>query len=641
MYFLKLVSLYLVSIFVVTSFNVNARQEVQVDSLMIELNAAVSADEKFFFLEELYYHWLNNNYDSADVYAGKYHQLAIDEGNKKNESIGLNYKGIVYDYRKDVEAASELYNQALEIRKELGDERLIGNSLSNLGALYFHNGDYTKASDYYFRSLDIREKIQDSVGLSQSYNNLGILFRNQNEYEKALEYYSKSAELKQEIGRRYSAMYTLLNIGSLYIFMEEYENAVSVSEEALLIAEEYQDKVSIASLKLNIGSAKSSLKNYSEARILLKQGIEALEEMNEYSSAFEGYTMLITTYLEENDISEALKYVNEVKTRQEFFKEPARIQEFYNIASRVYMEAGDYKQALQMKLDEAIIKDSLFNVSSKNELLELETKYQLSEKDRELFALNAENDIRELEISRSNLVRNFSLFLALVLIGVTIYGRRNAQVRNQLNKKLTTSLAEKELLMKEVHHRVKNNLQIISSLLNIQSRRTEHESAAVALQESKNRVQSMALIHQSLYQKDNITNVKVKEYIEQLLDTLMNSFGVEEKVTLKTDIQNLELEVDLIIPLGLIINELVTNVIKYAFDEEGGDLIVTLNEFKDILRLEVADNGKGINSSELRNQSFGMSMVESLSKKLKADLVISSETGTSIQLDIKDYKRVS
>ena len=620
---------------------ISAQQVVALDSLVLGLEDATSESDIFYYLEEIYYYWLNNNYDSAEVYANKYHQFAVDVGNRKNESIGLNYIGIVYDYRKDFTAASSYYSQALEIRKELGDRRLIGNSLSNLGALYYHAGDIDKAMDYYFRAIEIREEIQDSSGLSQSYNNIGILLRNQGEYEQALDYYLKSADLKKELGREYSAMYTMLNMGSLYIFMKEYENAISISEEALNIAEKYQDRGSVATLKINIGSANTSLKRFKEAESLLHEGIETLEEIGEYAIAFEGQTMLLTNYLGEGNIEKALNTVQLIKADLHGDYDLAKLQEFYNVASRTYQENGDYESALEMKLSESEIKDSLFDVTSKQALLELETKYQLSEKEKELDLLATENNLKEVEISRSNIIRNFSFFVAFLLIVIIFYGARNARIRERLNKQLGASLEAKELLMKEIHHRVKNNLQIISSLLNIQSRRSEDETTSTALQESKNRVQSMALIHQSLYQKENITSVEVKEYIEQLLDTLMNSFGVEDNIELKTNIQDLELDVDTTIPLGLIINELVTNVVKYAFGKEGGKLSVSLNEFEDTLRLEVADNGKGIDAANLANESFGMNMVETLAQKLKGELSINSDSGTVVRLDIKEYRRAS
>lgn len=632
---------FLLLLFLLVTAQAYAQQEIDLDSLHFGLQSSSTEEDTFYFLEEIYYFWINNNYDSADVYAKKYYDFSVKVGNKKNESNGLNYIGIVFDYREDVPNAIDYYSQALEIRRELSDKRLIGNSLSNIGALYYHAGDYSKASVFYFDALAIREEIQDSSGLSQSYNNLGILLKNQGENEQALGYYLRSANLKKEIGREYSAMYTMLNIGSLYIQMEEYENAIRISEEALEIAEKYQDQASSASLKLNIGSALSSLNRFQEAEEKLIEGINELNDIGETSSELQGFIMLINNYMMAGNISKAEEYVSLIEQRESEITEPNIKQQFYQIGVNVFLTSNKFREAYEYKVKEGELKDSLFSETSKKALLELEAQYQLSEKDQELEVLESKNTLNEVQISKANIVRNYSIFLALLLIAVIVVIYRNNQIRVQLNKKLQKNLDEKEILMKEIHHRVKNNLQIVSSLLNIQSRASTDESASSALKESKNRVQSMALIHQRLYQKDNITSVKVEEYIGQLLETLVNSFGLEDRVKLIIDIEDLELDVDTTIPLGLIINELVTNAVKYAFNyDEQGELSVILKEIDNTLRLQIKDNGKGF-SLDKQTASFGMNLVEMLSKKLEAELTVSNDNGTSVQLDIKNYKKAS
>tara|TARA_R110002096_G_scaffold97694_19_gene217811 strand:- start:12250 stop:14175 length:1926 start_codon:yes stop_codon:yes gene_type:complete len=621
------------------SINVVAQQETSIDTLNVKLHTASTDDDTFHFLEEIYYYWLNNNYDSADVYAEKYYEFANQVGDLKKVSIGLNYIGIVFDYREDVATASEYYNNALKIRREIGDKRLIGNSLSNIGALYYHAGDYTKASNYYYEALAIREEIQDSSGLSQSYNNLGILLKNQGETVLALDYYLRSAQLKKAIGREYSAMFTMMNIGSLYIQMEEYDNAISISKEALLIAETYQDHSSIGALQLNIGSALSSLNKFKEAEELLNKGIEELRKVGESSHEIEGYVMLANNYLKKGDYSEAEQAIESISRREQEILEPTIEQKFYQTAVNVFSAKKDYRKAFEYKVKEGVIKDSLFNKNTKNALLELETKYKLSEREQELEILSTENALKVVQVSKANIVRNYTIFLALLLVVVLIVMYKNRLIRERLNQKLEKNLAEKEILMKEIHHRVKNNLQIISSLLNIQSRQTMDESTSLVLKESKNRVQSMALIHQSLYQKENITSVRIEEYVNKLVQTLTNSFGIEDRINMSVDIQDIELDVDTTIPLGLIINELVTNAVKYAFDDvEKGELSITLKERDHTLILQITDNGKGFNLEDT-SASFGMNLVEMLSTKLEAELSVENKNGSCIQLVIKKYRK--
>lgn len=149
--------------------------------------------------------------------------------------------------------------------------------------------------------------------------------------------------------------------------------------------------------------------------------------------------------------------------------------------------------------------------------------------------------------------------------------------------------------MKEIHHRVKNNLQIISSLLDLQSLTIQDAQASEAVKESRNRVHSMALIHQNLYNEGNIKGIQIENYINHLAENLFQSYNIQPgKVKLKTDIEQIDLDVDTVIPIGLILNELLSNSLKYAFtNKEAGIILVKLKQLNGSLLLEVKDNGAG------------------------------------------------
>ncbi|MFT4536444.1 MAG: two-component sensor histidine kinase [Saprospiraceae bacterium] len=153
----------------------------------------------------------------------------------------------------------------------------------------------------------------------------------------------------------------------------------------------------------------------------------------------------------------------------------------------------------------------------------------------------------------------------------------------------------------------------------------------------------MALIHQNLYSEDNLTGINVKSYLEKLIEGLFNSYNInKDKVTLGLYIEDIELDVDLVIPLGLIANELVTNALKHAFTEQDqGKIIVALSTDKDGLKSTVKDNGKGIettlNIEEM--ESFGFQMIYAFKEKLQAELLIENKNGTSVNLIIKDFQK--
>ncbi|KAA9333802.1 two-component regulator propeller domain-containing protein [Adhaeribacter soli] len=196
---------------------------------------------------------------------------------------------------------------------------------------------------------------------------------------------------------------------------------------------------------------------------------------------------------------------------------------------------------------------------------------------------------------------------------------------------------EKEILLKEVHHRVKNNLQIITSLLNLQSRHVTDPAALHTLREIKDRIKSISMLHQRLYQREELSCIDLAEYVQTLCRSLFASYGVrEDHVRLEFDIPTLYLDIDTALTLGLIVNELVSNTLKYAFPEhrKGTLLIELLRITETDYTLTISDDGTGLpdNFEEKMAASFGLQLVSSLVKKLHGKLRFYSEGGTQIRL---------
>lgn len=208
-------------------------------------------------------------------------------------------------------------------------------------------------------------------------------------------------------------------------------------------------------------------------------------------------------------------------------------------------------------------------------------------------------------------------------------------------KQIKDALKEKEILLKEVHHRVKNNLQVISSILNLQSSYVSDENTLNILRESQNRIKSMAFIHESLYQNKDFAQIKFSEYVVNLANNLVQSYGLNNKlIDLKLDIDEVFINLDDSIPCGLIINELVSNALKYAFtDKKQGEIEIKVKNKSEYMYLSVADNGKGLpNNFSIENtQTLGLQLVSSLCEQLNAQLKFSSNQGkgTCFKIEFK------
>lgn len=211
--------------------------------------------------------------------------------------------------------------------------------------------------------------------------------------------------------------------------------------------------------------------------------------------------------------------------------------------------------------------------------------------------------------------------------------------RKKSIEQIESSLKEKEVLLREIHHRVKNNLQIISSMLNLQTNYITDEKSLLIFEESRNRVRSMALIHEKLYQNESLSSLNIKDYIVELVNYLMNSYRTNSRVGAMINISDIYLNTDTAIPLGLIINEIVSNSLKYAFpDDRRGKISIKLTSFNnEKFQMIIEDDGIGLpeNFDINKTNTLGLQLVSSLVTQLDGEIKVFSEGGTKYQIDFR------
>ena len=274
---------------------------------------------------------------------------------------------------------------------------------------------------------------------------------------------------------------------------------------------------------------------------------------------------------------------------------------------------------------------SIFEITRISERLKLE----LVERQRAQELLNKYKDELEQRVRQ----RTADLTEANRQLTGEIEERRRAE------KLLESSLHEKEVLLKEIHHRVKNNLQVIQSMLKLQANQVKDPAVMVALKDSQNRVQSMALIHEKLYQSVNLANIDFAEYIQSLISFLNRSYNSSQKqVNLRVQAEPLSLYIDMAVPCGLIVNELVSNALKHAFpDGNGGEVAIQLKaEENGRVELVVSDNGVGIPEGvDIWNSpSLGLQLVNALVNQLDGDLQFDSSQGTRFTISFSNSQPV-
>ena len=410
------------------------------------------------------------------------------------------------------------------------------------------------------------------------------------------------------------------------------------------------NEFTIGLIEGNIGQSLMELNQFDKAIPLLKKDVASSKNIKNFHNAAISQLEISKCYLALNKLELSKSYLDSAKSLLvdiDDYKTQLNLIKQYAI---YYDKTGAYKMAIDYYGKYIVFKDSIESKNNLRELLLAQVANQVSE--REAVITESQKNIREknAEVSKQKTFRNALIFCGLILIIVIVFmivQLKRANTQKQLleikNKQIETrneiidkSLSEKDLLIKEVHHRVKNNLQIISSLLKLQSAKTTNLEIQNSLGEAQDRINSMALLHQLLYRNNQMTSLLFNEYLESLINQISGSFSLTKKnITIQSHLIELELDLDTAIPLGLITNELMSNAYKHAFNGKDGIIKVELSKLvKNTYQLKVSDNGQGLAADFdlTSSDSLGLDIVAILSEQINAELKIYNDNGAHFEI---------
>lgn len=533
---------------------------------------------------------------------------------------------------------STLYHnqKALQFYKEAGDREMTARIYNNISADYSRGEDYEASINSIMSAIEIYEELDDRVGVVTGYKNLGFQYGIYGQHEKAVEYSERAMKEFEQLEEHALFTYASVNILSSYNYLGMEEKALAVAAKCLEIVKSKVPEEVFVEMKTHANRHETylKLKRYDEALADAERAYAiALREIGEDGARYYrleiGNVLRLTGKCEEALPHLQAAYDRYQEMRRFNFKDP------YEFLADCHEKLGNYDKALDLIKRVSSINEEFYEGSMKNLESELVIKYETGKKDQAI----AERDSK---LEQTKKVQYLTIGIAgtlgLLLLTLLYFFRKNGQT----NQELAEKNKENELLLKEIHHRVKNNLQTISSLLNLQSESISDKNALNAVQESKNRVASMAMIHQKLYQGENLAAIEMKDYFKTIGSAIIDSFGKKAKqVSLDVEMGQIELDVDTAVPIGLITNELITNSLKYAFDEEnGGKIKISLSKEKDELyKLEISDNGTGLTSEEENSSGFGTLLVQLLSTQLNGQLKKKSNNGTVVSLSFRDQEK--
>lgn len=592
--------LFFISLFLLSFYGFS-----QIDSVLVKVSKLPSNQEKLSLLyQQITAKWFSDT-QAILTYSKVYDSIALLEREPIYKARAYNYKGISHYLLKEHDLAIEFYLKALRILELGSNYEDLTTVYNNLAACYKIRKDFINTEKYYLKSLEVSQKANLDKFKAVSWNNLSMLYTENKMYDKADTMLIKAINYYKEANNNINLGIAYLNYGNLKIEKNEYAEAITSYNEAKKYVEKNQIPLLHAVSQTGIGIAFTKQDKMPLALNPLLEGVEISKEINHQEQLLESY----------------------------------------NALAEYYAKTKKFKEAYNLSIESQKLKDSVLSAQQDKNMAEALTKFETEKKDSELKFLKLETEKKEQQKQLYLVIAFLGVLITAIVSFFLFKSKRRRVLLNKQKVLLETAIDDKNVLLKETHHRVKNSFQMVASLLFLQSRTLTDVEAKKALDEARNRVHSMAIIHQKLYTKNQLAGVDTKEYFEDLVDSICKSYNETSKSLTKTlDIQSIILSIETITLIGLILNELITNVLKHAFEgdvEKNDTLHVVFKENSNELLLKVIDNGIGINKKRDHN-SFGLKLIDSLIKNLKANISFTSKKnkGTEVVLNISKYEKL-
>ncbi|MVM41813.1 tetratricopeptide repeat protein [Spirosoma sp. HMF3257] len=583
----------------------------------------------------------------------------------------------LYKELSDLHQIQENYALALsELQSALRLFRAIGHTdlatvYDLLGFVSAKLGDYKEGLAYGLMAVRAAEASKDSsLTLCTIYNRVGLTYYGLSQFKQAKIYYQKSLAIALKYNNNAYILHLVGNLSDLLLQQRKPREALNFLRQK---SQQYPPTTAESALLVDfrLVTIYAGLNQFKQAQAYCDQTLELLANKGIGSlGRARIYQAVINFFIQSRQFQQARRYlaINELRCQQNgsIMALAKNHLQWFKLDST----QANYIPAIRHYERYKVLQDSLLNTTKSRQIAQLEIEFESEKKDQNLKlsqqsiqALTKQSLLQQTQLQQEQTIRNGIIagtIMLILLLGLS-YNRYHLKQQsnklleakqleiNQKNESLQKAvhdqehlLREREWMLREIHHRVKNNLQIITSLLHSQSTYLKDQAALAAIRESQNRVHAMALIHQKLYQTNRLSSIPMAEYINEIVDYLMSTFDLNAGIKKQIDVSPVDLDVTVAVPLGLIINEAITNSLKYAFPlRQTGMIYIELKRLDyQSYWLLISDDGIGFPTdlNPNRSRTLGMSLIRGLSKQLGGKLEISQINGVQISLIFSEVK---
>jgi two-component sensor histidine kinase len=616
----------------------------------------------------LYHPYVNGSTDERINHLKKAIALYRQVSDNENLSVVLNALGYLQVVKNNLKESRSSIMESLQLQLRMAFPYT--HYSTNFYALLLELEDkLPEALKYALDAVKTATSLHDSLIYPYCYARPGEIYYALNgKEEEAITWYKKALEEVLKSGGD-PVMYRPANAIANYLNKQGKSNEALTLIQSLLKKYPPTNVIHKQDIYFTLAQTYNYLGKYEQAEKYL---LEA-ERLEKEAEAIRGsvfvlqlYANMGDFYLQRKQYDKSRFYYNKLLANSNF-----NYQVYYPTVQEALFKIdsaqGHFLSAINHYQEERRITDSVASVTTRQQMHELSLQYKTEQKDQNIRLLNKQSELQNAQLTQSRfnnniIIAGIILLASLLALQYNRYRQKQKSTKllhlkqeeiNQKNARLEhlvkekdgliddkdSLIEEKEWLLKEIHHRIKNNLQIMISLLNTQSKYLDSKEAIDAIAESKHRVQAMSLVHQKLYQFENTTFVNMQGYIAEFIDYLKSGFNLGNRIHFELQVTSIELDVSQAIPLSLILNEAITNTMKYAFGPtEKGTLSITMDEGVDgRIILEINDNGKGLPTGfdVTKSESMGIRLMKGLVKQLGGTFHLEDEQGVAIKIGFK------
>lgn len=560
-------------------------------------------------------------------------QKILKQDNITKDSLSQILSAISYNH---VNIDSSLFyaKEALLIAEELNNLSLQAVAWEEISHIERRLGNNSVSLDASLKALQIYESLKFDERIAATYVQLGSNSLSDEDYKSAIKYLKNAENILTVTDKRGNLILTRLNLGEAYRLAGKLDSATIYFNETLKSNKTINNAI-VQSYSLgNLGMVLADQGEFKLAKQHLTEAIEILEPLGDAYSMSVYMAELGEIYWKESQWSLAEAKLLEAYDMALKAGLKEQVRDFSRLLTNFYKDNKRYDKALNYLEINLIYQDSLVNKASIQKIEQLKANYEIGKRESEISLLNTiTTNQRNQMILLAFGVMCISVLALLLFRSNRAIKKVNQRIAKQ-NVIIEKREQEKALLLKELNHRVKNNLQMISSLLSLQSHQLSGHPAQEALIAGKNRVEALSLVHRKLYQEGIETKIALTEYIEELVLGLFHGYNVSFKP--KFTIDDSSISIDKAIPLALIINEIVINSLKYAYkDIVTPSLEIKLKKVMGQLEINIDDNGIGFTENQAdKKNSFGLKLIYSLIDQLDGTIERFNTKGTSWKISI-------